>query len=190
MNSLTPQYEQADRDTLLNVAKQSIQHGIESGTPLKIDSTRYNTSLQEKRAVFVTLKINNELRGCIGSLLATQALINDVASNAFSAAFRDPRFPPLTATEFEKTTLSISVLSPPEPVEFTSEQDLLKKIRPGVGGLVLTDSHHRGTFLPAVWESLPEPEQFLQQLKLKAGLPGNYWSDTIRIERYTAESIE
>ena len=190
MNQATAQYTQADRDTLLQVAKQSILHGIETGIPLEVNPADYEPDLQAHRAVFVTLKINNELRGCIGSLVATQALVNDVAMNAFSAAFRDPRFNRLSLDEFEKISLSISILSPPELMDFTSEQDLLTKIRPGIDGLIMTDGQNRGTFLPTVWESLPEPEQFLQQLKFKANLPGDYWSDTIKIERYTAESIE
>lgn len=183
-------YTRDEKNTLLDLARRSILHGIEFGSPLSVNTEDYSSNLLAERACFVTLKINDELRGCIGSLVATQPLVIDVAENAFSAAFRDPRFAKLTKTEFENIAISISVLTPPTPLEFTSEQDLLNKIRPGIDGLVLSDGSYRGTFLPAVWESIQDPREFLQHLKLKANLPADYWSDTLTIERYTAESIE
>ena len=142
-----------------------------------------------ERATFVTLNKFGELRGCIGHLEAIQPLIADVAENAFNAAFRDPRFQPVTASEFGDLEVHISVLSPPEPMVFTSEADLLRQIRPGIDGLILEDGAYRGTFLPSVWEQLPDPAQFLAHLKMKAGLPPNYWSDTLKVSRYTTESF-
>jgi len=146
--------------------------------------------LKEKRATFVTLTLNGNLRGCIGMLEACRPLAEDVAENAVSAAFRDPRFPPLTADEFENLEIHISVLSPPEEMAFSSEADVLAQIRPGIDGLILQEGFQKGTFLPSVWEELPETEMFFEHLKLKAGLPAGYWSDTLRVFRYTAEIIQ
>lgn len=143
----------------------------------------------DKRATFVTLEIGGQLRGCIGMLEAHRPLANDVAENAFSAAFRDPRFPPLSDVEFDDLEISISVLSPPEEMSFSSEKDLLDQIRPGIDGLILEEGFRKGTFLPSVWEQLSEKEAFLEHLKQKAGLPPGYWSDTLRVFRYTAEYI-
>ena len=184
-NSLNGQ----QRLTLLEVARQSIAHGLRTGWPPRVDPTDYEPALQVKRAAFVTLNKGGRLRGCIGHLEAIQPLVTDVAENAFAAAFRDPRFPPVTAGEFDALEIHISVLSPPEPVDFTSEADLLRQIRPGIDGLILEEGPYRGTFLPSVWEQLPDRHQFLAQLKLKAGLPPDYWSDSIKVFRYATESF-
>jgi AmmeMemoRadiSam system protein A len=143
--------------------------------------------LLEERATFVTLTIGGQLRGCIGMLGACRPLAEDVAANACAAAFEDPRFPPLTKKEFEKLEIHISVLSSPEELTFSSEGEVLNQIRPGIDGLILQDGYHRGTFLPSVWGELPEKSAFWAHLKLKAGFPANYWSDTVRVFRYTAE---
>lgn len=178
------------RKRLLQVAGESIEQGLTSGRPLKPDPKHYPPELQVKRATFVTLEIGQRLRGCIGMLEAIRPLVEDVAENAFSAAFRDPRFPPLAADEIEKLEVHISILSPPEPLSFDSERALLDQLRPGVDGLILQEGSLRGTFLPSVWESLPEPGQFLAHLKQKAGLSSTYWSDHIRIFRYTTEMFK
>jgi AmmeMemoRadiSam system protein A len=115
--------------------------------------------------------------------------VNDVAHNAYAAAFMDPRFLAVTEDELENLEIHISVLTPAVAMTFDSEEDLLKQIRPGIDGLVLEDGRHRGTFLPAVWESLPDVKSFLQHLKQKAGLPDNYWSDSLKVSRYTTESF-
>jgi len=146
--------------------------------------------LKEKRATFVTLTLNGNLRGCIGMLEACRPLVEDVAENAVSAAFHDPRFPPLSREEFDDLKISISVLSPPQEMIFSDEADLLEKIRPGIDGLILQEGFRKGTFLPSVWEELPETERFFEHLKLKAGLPAGYWSDTLCVSRYTAETIQ
>ncbi|MBL6985728.1 MAG: AmmeMemoRadiSam system protein A [Methylobacter sp.] len=174
---------------LLDLAKNSIQHGLKTGQPIKIDLSDYPQELTEPRATFVTLEINHQLRGCIGMLEAVRPLAEDIAENAYSAAFKDPRFPPLEANELDKLAIHLSILTPAEPVTFSSEQDLIAQLQPGIDGLILEEGHRRGTFLPSVWESLPEPEQFLRHLKQKAGLPLDYWSTNIRIYRYRAEII-
>ena len=182
---------------LLHVARDAIFQTLEIGTrgPRPVFQTLEKKfpelgsvpELLEKRATFVTLTIRGALRGCIGMLEACRPLVEDVARNACAAAFGDPRFGPLSREEFEQMDLHISVLSPPEEMVFSSEADLLEQIRPGVDGLILQDAGRRGTFLPCVWEELPNQEIFWMHLKMKAGLPTNYWSDTLRVYRYTAE---
>lgn len=174
---------------LRSVAKDAIAYGLEHGTHMPVDTPRYPPPLRAPGASFVTLKKHGELRGCIGSLEAYQPLVEDVAHNAYAAAFNDPRFAPVSALEFPELEFHLSVLTPATPMQFTSQADLLKQIQPGIDGLVLEDGRHRGTFLPSVWESLPNTTQFLQHLKLKAGLPPDYWSDTIKVSRYTTESF-
>ncbi len=177
------------RQILLEVARQSVQHGLQYRKPLPVAVADYPDELQVQRASFVTLSLHQQLRGCVGSLEARRPLVVDVAENAFSAAFRDPRFPPLTEPEFPELDYHISVLTPPEPIQFTDEADLLAQIRPNVDGLILEDQGRRGTFLPVVWEGLPEPAAFLQQLKIKIGFPASYWSDSLKVSRYTVENI-
>lgn len=178
-----------NRQRLLELAKSSIQHGLQTGRPIKIDLDGYPEELTERRATFVTLEINHQLRGCIGMLEAARPLAEDIAENAYSAAFKDPRFPPLEAHELDKLNIHLSILMPSEPVSFSSEQDLIAQLQPGIDGLILEEGRRRGTFLPSVWELLPEPEQFLRYLKQKAGLAPDYWSKNIRVYRYRAEII-
>ena len=186
---LADKYTIEDRKNLLKLAQDAIFYGLKHQQVMPIKLEDYAAHLQEIRAVFVTLEINKNLRGCIGSLEAHRPLVEDIAYNAYAAAFSDPRFSPLNEAEFPQLKIHISILNQAEPMQFTSEQDLIRQLRPGVDGLILTDNGFRGTFLPSVWESLPKSEDFLAHLKLKAGLPQNYWSDTIKIERYTVESI-
>ncbi len=183
-------YNQQQRVQLLQLARDSISCGLKNSTALMIKVQDFESELQQNRACFVTLHKNNQLRGCIGSLEAHRALVLDVCENAYSAAFRDPRFNRLQENEFDQLALSISVLTPSTEIDFNSEQDLLDKIKPGIDGLILQEGHHRGTFLPSVWEQLPDPVQFLQHLKIKAGLSANFWSDNIRVSRYQTESFE
>lgn len=185
---MDPMYSIEQQRMLLDIARGSIAHGLEKSVPAK-PPHGLPVGLKEQRATFVTLEIDGQLRGCIGMLEACRPLAEDVAENAFAAAFRDPRFPSLSDTEFEGLEISISVLSPPEEMVFSSEADLLAQIRPGIDGLILEEGFRRGTFLPSVWEQLPEKESFFEHLKLKAGLSSGYWSDRIRVFRYTAEYI-
>jgi AmmeMemoRadiSam system protein A len=186
---VTVALDAAERAALLDVARRSIAHGLAHGHPLAVDPDAWSPALRAHQAAFVTLNRAGQLRGCIGHLEATQPLVLDVADNAFAAAFRDPRFLPLAPDELDGLEIHVSVLSPPVALEVSSEEELLRRLRPGIDGLILDDGLHRGTFLPSVWESLPKPAQFVGQLKLKAGLPIAYWSDRIRVSRYTTESF-
>jgi AmmeMemoRadiSam system protein A len=147
-------------------------------------------ALREPRAVFVTLTLDQVLRGCLGTFESGCALAINVAHYAYAAAFNDPRFSPIIAEELPLLQIHLSILSPLEDMAFASEEDLLRQIRPGQDGLLLEEGGHRGTFLPSVWEDLPEPGEFLRRLKMKAGLPPHYWSPHIRLRRYTATYIE
>lgn len=175
---------------LIDTARTSIEHGLAHGRAPALDPSRFNDALNEPRASFVTLKIQGRLRGCIGRLKTDSPLIVGVSRNAYAAAFDDPRFDQINPLDWSKTRLEISVLSPPVPMTFESEEDLLQQLRPNVDGLVLESGRYRGTFLPAVWQTLPEPADFLNQLKVKAGLSPNAWPDDVRVMRYTSESIE
>lgn len=182
-------YAPAERAILLDLAREAIRAGLR-GERLRVEVEEFAPALAEERACFVTLELAGRLRGCMGTLEARRPLVEDVAEMAHAAACRDPRFDPLTGAEFERIDLHISVLSRPEPLVFGSEEELLGLIRPGIDGLILSERHTRGTFLPSVWEQLPAPREFLAELKRKAGLGPGYWSDEIRVDRYTAESIE
>ena len=177
------------RATLMAVARRSIEHGLVTGRPLTVVPSEYHRDLKVVRASFVTLQLHGKLRGCIGHLEAVQPLVVDVAENAFAAAFQDPRFSPLTAQEWPAVDLHLSLLSTPEAMRFEDEADLLRQIQPGVDGLILQDGPNRGTFLPSVWESLPQAADFLSHLKLKAGLPANHWSGRVEVYRYFTESF-
>ncbi len=190
----TPSTEQvvlapAQRATLLGVARRSIEHGLAHGRPLVVTPSEYHRDLKAVRASFVTLQENGQLRGCIGHLEAVQPLVVDVAENAFAAAFRDPRFHPLTAAEWPAVEVHLSILTEPQPMRFSDEADLLRQVRPGEDGLILQDGPNRGTFLPSVWDTLPDPLQFLVQLKRKAGLAANHWSPQVQVWRYATESF-
>lgn len=176
------------RRTLLDLAGSAIEKAL-TGERLAVRAMDYPEPLRAPRATFVTLHVGGELRGCIGTLEVRRTLVEDVVHNARAAAFEDPRFPPLGHAEFERLDIHISVLSVPEPVAFASEEDLLRQLRPRVDGLILQAGLRRGTFLPSVWEQLPEPREFLRSLKRKAGLPADYWAADIRVSRYVTASI-
>jgi AmmeMemoRadiSam system protein A len=144
----------------------------------------HHEALDRPGATFVTLTRDGELRGCIGTLEAHRPLGEDVRENAVAAAFRDPRFPPLTEEELPATRVEVSLLTAPQTLTFAGEADALAQLRPQVDGVVLMHDCHRATFLPQVWDSLPEPRQFLAQLKRKAGLPPDFWDDAMTLARY------
>lgn len=135
-------------------------------------------------ATFVTLTQHGQLRGCIGSLEAYRPLELDVRANVLAAALRDPRFQPLSAHELPRTRIEVSLLTAPEPMQFQNEADAERQLRPGIDGVILECNGRRGTFLPQVWEQLPEVRQFMSHLKQKAGLPADYWSPEVRLQRY------
>lgn len=138
-------------------------------------------------ATFVTLTQEAQLRGCIGSLEAHRPLDQDVRANAVAAAFRDPRFPPLTLAELPRTRVEVSLLTAPQPITFSDEADALRQLRPNVDGIIFIAGQRRSTFLPQVWEQLPDPRQFIAHLKQKAGLAADYWSSEVQLQRYEVQ---
>ncbi|NJD05116.1 MAG: AmmeMemoRadiSam system protein A [Methylococcaceae bacterium] len=191
MPSTNPHCELADEDQrfLQELALASIRHGLTEHRPVTVDLATVAPALRQPRACFVTLETQGQLRGCIGSLQAVRPLALDVAANAYAAAFRDPRFPELSEDELPQLELHLSLLTVPEPVACASEEELLKLLRPGIDGLILEDGGRRGTFLPSVWEQLPDAAVFLQHLKRKAGFPSDYWSPSLKVYRYRTETI-
>ena len=171
----------ADGKLLIAIARASIsgQFGLHFAVR---DAAPF---LRRPGATFVTLKHNGQLRGCIGSLAAHRSLIDDVRANAHAAAFRDPRFDPLRFEELSSVRVEVSLLSVLEPMALCDEAEALAQLRPGIDGIVLEYGGHRGTFLPQVWEHLPDRRSFLTQLKRKAGLAADFWDDGLRLSRYT-----
>jgi len=167
--------------TLLPIARGAItralgrNHGASETAPW----------LLEPGACFVTLTQQGELRGCIGSLQAHRPLLTDVKANATAAAFRDPRFSPLAVRELEHTEIEVSLLSAMQPLTFDSEADALAQLQPGIDGVVFEFGARRSTFLPQVWEQLPDTQEFMARLKHKAGLPASFWDAQVRLQRYT-----
>lgn len=174
---------------LLGLARDSIEYGFEHGAPLTVQTDSLPQALAEPAASFTTLRHNGELRGCCGRLEASQPLASDVAYSAFQAAFRDSRFEPVRRDEFPGIHLEVSVLSPMQPMSVSDETDLLRQLEPGVDGLVVVEGLRRATFLPKVWESLPDPRQFVAQLKAKCGLPAHYWSPRLEFLRYSTTTF-
>lgn len=178
------------RQQLLEVARRSIEEALHQGVPTR-SNVPFDAELSAPGASFVTLRERgtHALRGCCGSIEARLPLAEDVWRNARASAFADPRFPGLTRREWPNIALHISVLSTPRPFAVASEAELLRTLRPGIDGLVLEYGSHRATFLPAVWEQLPESREFVRHLRAKAGLPPDFWSPQIRWSRYTVQEF-
>ena len=141
--------------------------------------------LREQGACFVTLVQKRQLRGCVGTLEAHRSLLEDVWDNARLAAFRDRRFAPLTSAELAYTEIEVSLLSAMQAMQYSDETDALAQLQPGIDGVVLEFGHCRGTFLPQVWEQLPDTSEFIAHLKVKAGLPADFWAKGVKLSRYT-----
>jgi MEMO1 family protein len=177
-----PALEKNPGVTLIGLARSAIGEKFGAASRAAQGGTSW---LHQPGATFVTLTRANELRGCIGSLEAKRALHLDVCDNAVAAAFRDPRFKPLTSAEWSDTFVEVSLLSPLQPLAMESEDALLRTLRPGLDGVLIEYGHHRSTFLPQVWEQLPKPRDFLMSLRRKAGLPPDFWESGMRVSRYT-----
>lgn len=180
--------------TLLNLARATLIKELnadQSRIPADLEQRLQDPALDQKLGTFVTLHLNNNLRGCIGSLEATEPLRENVQKNALNAAFRDPRFPSLGLNELPEVDIEISVLTSPTPFKYSSPQDLVNKLRPGVDGVILKKGMAQSTFLPQVWDQLPQPEAFLSNLCLKAGLPAEDWKrGEVQVFTYQVQSFE
>lgn len=167
--------------TLLAIARESLAAALGLGE----ESPRDEPWLRETGATFITLRARGDLRGCVGTIRAFRPLLDDVRSNARAAAFADSRFPPVPVSEYGGISLEISLLSPCEPCAFGCEEEALAQLRPGIDGIVFELGERRSTFLPQVWEQLPDPWDFLAHLKRKAGLPPAFWDPGVKLWRYT-----
>jgi len=168
-------------EILLPLARAAIAVQLGDALPARDDAAW----LRATGACFVTLMKNQELRGCIGTLEAHRALVEDVKANAVAAAFRDPRFRPLERPEFDSIRVEVSVLSAVESMTFRDEADALAQLRPDIDGVIFEYGYHRSTFLPQVWEDFRDPRTFLGHLKYKAGLPPDFWDVAVKLSRYT-----
>jgi AmmeMemoRadiSam system protein A len=170
-DKLTPE----EQKTLLRLARQALEHGVKGEDLPPLDSSVLTPRLLEEGACFVTLTKGSQLRGCIGALEPYQSLVQDVREHAVAAALEDPRFPPVNTSEVDRIQIEISRLTRPVPLQYTDADDLLCKLRPHVDGIILRDSLQRATFLPQVWEKIPDPAEFLDNLCYKMGASRNLW---------------
>jgi len=165
-------------DYCVGLARKSIEFSLKNDSLLKytdFELLNFSKKLLEKKACFVTLQKNGELRGCIGHLVAIQPLYKDIIENAFNAAFSDPRFGALRKEELLSISIEVSILTDPVPLVFKDEKDLLSKITPKKDGLIINKGYYTATFLPSVWSEIKNKKIFLTQLCLKAGLDANEW---------------
>ncbi len=183
------EYSKEERAQLLDIARTSMTHAAETGEPIRVDTGDLSAALTAIRCSFVTLRQAGELRGCTGSLEPTKPLAIDVAQATWRTSLSDPRFTPVRIDEVAHTHIEISVLAPLREFPVQSEQDLLAQLQPGIDGLVLAAGHYRATFLPKVWENLPDPREFVRHLKQKAGLAPSFWSEDIQVFRYHTETF-
>ena len=176
---------------LLGVARRIIRDRLSKGEEPQIDPKDLPEKFQERLGTFVTVTINGNLRGCIGHIIPRETLIEGIRANALNAAFRDPRFPPLTQEEFDKIELEISILTPPQELPYTDAEDLLNKLRPGIDGVIIKKGFYEATFLPQVWEQLPDKREFLTHLCLKAGLSAYSWKkEKLQVSIYQVQAFE
>jgi uncharacterized protein len=179
----------AHRSQLLALARQAIEQGLAELRWVAMPTMELPLPLTESRGSFVTLRIDKQIRGCCGTLSASRSVSEDVWRNAWASAFADPRFSPLEQEEWDGVHLHIAVLSPLEFLEVESEADLIAKLRPNVDGIVVSRDDAHATFLPEVWEQIPDPTDFIRHLKQKAGWPATSWSPHISVQRFTVESF-
>ncbi len=179
-----------DNNSLLELVRSSINEEFDKTTCVDISLKEKYPELKEQRATFVTLNLNGNLRGCIGSLLPQRALFDDIVYNAKAAAFKDPRFPPLSQDEFKNIEIEISILTIPTPLSYKNTSDLKDKLKIGIDGVILKEGSYQATFLPSVWEQLPNFELFFAHLCQKAGLSKNCLENHPQIFIYQAEKIK
>ena len=177
-------YSMQQKQWLLQLARESIQFYFKNGKPGQVSGDDLPIGAKQNLSTFVKVSVDGKMRGCKGSLQATMPLYNDVARNACMAAFKDPRFKPITEEEFKRLHIDIYILSPFEEIQFTDQADLLAKLRPGIDGVVLVEGKHSGTYLPSVWQQIPNSKKFLESLLVKMGLKADYWSDNFKAFRF------
>ena len=179
-----------NKEKLLEIVDFSLKGAVLHHEKYRPKRRKLSDVMFDKGASFVTLTQKGKLRGCIGSVVPSKGIAIDIADNTYAAALHDNRFSPVMPNELENIDFTISLLTNFEPISFSSYDDLLKKIKPGVDGLLLEDGERSGLFLPAVWKQIPNPHNFLTELKIKAGLMPSYWSDTLKVFRFRTVEIK
>ena len=169
---------------LLEVARKTIERELFKDKAVAQEDEFYSPRFSEKRGTFVTVTINDNLRGCIGHIIPQETLLEGIKENAINAVFKDPRFPPLSKREWGDIKVEISILTDPSILKYSDADDLIKKIRPNVDGVIIKKGYYQATFLPQVWEQLPEKKEFFTHLCLKAGMDGDEWKNG-KLEVYT-----
>ena len=176
---------------LLALARQTIEESLFGEENQGQPDVDLSPRLSEERGTFVTLTKNGVLRGCIGHIIPQESVIEGIRVNAINAAFRDPRFPPLSREEWKNVKVEVSILTEPKPLEYADADDLLNKLRPGIDGLIIKKGFNQATFLPQVWEQLPDKKEFLRHLCLKAGLDRDAWKhEELEVSVYQAQAFE
>lgn len=178
------------RRAAIVLAEETIRCGVEHGKPMQETDEIAELFPKGERATFVTVNIADQLNGCIGRLQATRPIYRDIIMNAFNAAFRDHRFPPVEREHLDYLNVHISVLNPLEPIPVEAESDLWEFVEPGKHGVLLETDDTQGTFLPSVWEKCPDRETFLLNLKKKAGLAPSAWPSDLDAFRYTVDEFD
>lgn len=179
-----------ERQILLRLAREAIEYTVLGKSLPPLDVSSFTPALQENGASFVTLTIHDDLRGCIGALEAYQPLVEDVREHAIAAAMEDPRFPSVTANELSRIKIEVSRLTAPQELTYSDSDDLLKKLQPHVHGVILRHGLRKATFLPQVWEKIPNPKDFLDQLCYKMGARPNLWREgKLQVQVYQVEEF-
>jgi AmmeMemoRadiSam system protein A len=188
---MTTELDPKERRILLEIARRTLQDACRGEKPAPLKLEDYPPALREIESAFVTLTKKGTLRGCVGSIEASQPLVQEVRERAIGAGFQDYRFPPLTVSELDQIEIEISRLTKPQRLEYETPQELLEKLHPGKDGVILRHSYHRATFLPQVWDQLPDKELFLSRLCLKMGLTENAWKQHhLEVEIYHVEHFQ
>ena len=176
---------------LLQVARKTIDRALSGKEEDESNDFNDHPLFEEPRGTFVTLTMGGNLRGCIGHIIPRETLLEGIRINAINAAFKDPRFRPLTRDEWKRVKIEISILTEPETLSYSDGEDLLKKLRPGIDGVIIKKGYHQATFLPQVWDQLPRKEEFLTHLCLKAGLAGDEWKrGKLEVSTYQVQAFE
>ena len=187
----TDRLSEEEGKELLNVARETIGSAFSEQKTGGTEEAVFSPGFSERRGTFVTLTINGGLRGCIGHIVPQETLLEGVKVNAIQAAFRDPRFKPLSRNEFDHVKIEVSILTEPMPLPYSDADDLKNKLRPGKDGVIIKKGYQQATFLPQVWEQLPEREDFLAHLCLKAGLSGDAWKhEKLQVSTYQVQAFE
>jgi AmmeMemoRadiSam system protein A len=187
----TDRLSEKEGEYLLSMARKTIEQSLFNKSDIELSDADLSPKFSEKRGTFVTLTIDEALRGCIGHIIPQETLLEGVRENAVNAAFKDPRFVPLSKEEFEKIKIEVSILTEPKLLQYSDSEDLLQKLRPGIDGVILIKGSSQATYLPQVWDQIPDKREFLAQLCIKAGLDWNEWeAGKLNVFTYQVQAFE